>query len=323
MNYPQETIPMASSSCDDDSQDIDDRDASSVGSDNGTTRIRCILHADVDSFYSQVETLERNLDPSRPLAIGQKHIIVTCNYAAREVGITKLMSREQAQIKCPHMLIVEGSDLERYRRHARKIYECFRKQCQHFISKCAIRKLHMDEMVADLSGIDDRMLGTGSCCTPKDIFVYDLRSSKQIVLTEDQTGAQCVAPNSKTYTRHQRQKENATMTAKLFAVASVAMQIRQTIHEETGFTVTMGVSNNPLLAKLASGLQKPGKVNILPPGPNSRAIVESMPLRKIPGLGSRTMKLLRPCLAAHFDHGKGGGGGTVDIRPSSHTWTCR
>jgi nucleotidyltransferase/DNA polymerase involved in DNA repair len=180
----------------------------------------------------------------------------------------------------------------------------------------------MDEMVADLSSIDDRM----SSSPPKDVFVYNAQSSTRTVLTEDQTGAQCLAPNANTYVRHQHhnRKENAAINAKLFATASAAMQIRQKIHEETGFTVTMGVSNNPLLAKLASGLQKPGRVNLLPPGPNSRALVESMPLRKIPGLGSRTMKLLRPCLSEHFDHDRiGDGNGTIALRSSSHTWTCR
>ena len=133
---------------------------------------RCIVHADVDCFYCQCETLDRRLDPLRPLAIGQKHIVVTCNYAARESGVTKLMLREEAYRRCPHLLIVEGSDLERYRIHARNIYESFRRTCQKLRPGSKVAKGSMDEMMADLSffsssstasSSQDGAAATGSC----------------------------------------------------------------------------------------------------------------------------------------------------------------
>ena len=103
------------------------------------------------------------------------------------------------------------------------------------------------------------------------------------------------------------------MGNRLLEIASIALQARQAVFEETGFTITMGVSFNPLMAKLASGLRKPGKVNLLQPSSSSRLLVESMPLRKIPGIGSRTMKVLVPCLVDRY----GSKGDTAS------PWTCR
>lgn len=87
---------------------------------------RHILHLDVDCFYGQCEHIDRWIRRDRPLAVGQKHIIVTSSYAARAHGVGKLESRETALQKCPGLMIVEGSDLEQYRKHAQRIYQSFR-----------------------------------------------------------------------------------------------------------------------------------------------------------------------------------------------------
>jgi hypothetical protein len=56
--------------------------------------------APADCFYAQVEELR---DPSlrtKPLGISQKYLVVTCNYPARQGGVTKLMNIEEAKKKC-------------------------------------------------------------------------------------------------------------------------------------------------------------------------------------------------------------------------------
>ena len=87
------------------------------------------MYLQIDCFYCQCEEIDRNLrqeNPPRPIAVGQKHIIVTSNYEARKYGVKKLQSRESAMAACPQLWIVEGSDLEHYRRHSRAVYEAFR-----------------------------------------------------------------------------------------------------------------------------------------------------------------------------------------------------
>lgn len=288
---------------------------------------RSIVHADVDCFYCQCEMLDRSQDPSRPLAIKQKHIVVTCNYAAREAGISKLCLCDEAMRKCPHLLLVEGSDLERYRIHGRKIYESFRRACHELVPNGKVAKHYMDEMIADLSLPKTNSIETTSsagvaattstaidsriACT-KDVYVYgysDNGSSHTTVLTEDQSGAQTVVHAARVAPST---KQDPLVLQRLTETAALAFKIRERILSETGFTITMGISTNVLLAKLASGLKKPGKVNVLPPGQGAQLLVEKMPLRKIPGVGSRTIKVLVPCLTARH--------GERDL--SSSPWTC-
>jgi DNA polymerase iota len=47
--------------------------------------------------------------------IQQKYNVVTCNYVAREQGVTKVMSVVDAQEKCPQLVLVKGEDLTHYR----------------------------------------------------------------------------------------------------------------------------------------------------------------------------------------------------------------
>lgn len=44
---------------------------------------RVIIHFDYDAFYASVFEVENPALKSVPLAVQQKHIIVTCNYEAR------------------------------------------------------------------------------------------------------------------------------------------------------------------------------------------------------------------------------------------------
>jgi DNA polymerase iota len=257
------------------------------------------------------------------MAIGQKHIVVTCNYAAREVGVTKLMSRERALIACPHLLIVEGSDLERYRIHARRIYECFRRSCKqlyvttHFGEEVAVCKGSMDEMVADITSMkdDSGVSYSSKSAFSEYIYVYGENPDDRIVLTEDQTGAETVHLRKSGGVPRHTAVDAINATTRIRRAAIVAVQIRQAILHETGFTTTLGVSASPLLAKIASGLKKPGCVNVLPPE-CGREIVQCMPLRKIPGIGSRTMEALLPALVERH------GSSEQDDR-TTFPWTCR
>lgn len=53
--------------------------------------------------------------------IQQKYIIVTCNYVARELGVTKMMSVANAKEKCPQLVLVKGEDLTHYREMSYKV----------------------------------------------------------------------------------------------------------------------------------------------------------------------------------------------------------
>ena len=297
MSYYYEDLSGDNRSDDDDSSssDSDHDDDEFLFRNNDTASHRIILQCDVDCFYCQCEMLERQLPPDRPLAVGQKHIIVTCNYAARRAGIRKLQSRAMAQQALPDLLIVDGSDLELYKSRARTIYTSFRRACQKLVvvpnaGSVAVCKGSMDEMMADLT----HMMASIKPCDDDDKSIYiHGEDTDTTTLTEDQSGATAVVV---TQPRH-RQTHSTCDNERLYQAAQYAQRVRETILHETGFTTTMGVSVNPLLAKIAGGLRKPHTVNLLLQN-RAPQLLEAMPLRKIPGVGHRTSKVLEPCLQA-------------------------
>ena len=91
-----------------------------------------IIHLDIDCFYCQCEEILNPSLATKPLAIDQKHIIVTINNMARKLGIKKLMGRRDALNVCPTLAIIEGSDLEKYRKVSQQVYSEFRNAVKEF-----------------------------------------------------------------------------------------------------------------------------------------------------------------------------------------------
>lgn len=306
---------------------------------------RIILHADVDCFYCQCEMIDRKIPAERPFAIQQKHIIVTCNYPARQApyNVKKLQSVEEAQRRCPSLLLINGSDLYRYRQYAHQIYTAFRSACLNLspsghngygsqsamsaeINPVAVCKSSMDEMMAEVSSLFHSFKSDfGTEVDLSDVFVCGQQVS-DVTLTDDQSGVTTTvsvpkaAPKSYSVQSRaihggdsfsRRQEEQRA----LLAAARWAVRIRQRVYEQTGgFTMTIGISSNPLLAKIASGLQKPGLVNVLLQNePSTEELFRSMPLRKLPGVGYSINKALVRCLEKYFEC-EG-----VEQR----VWTCR
>ena len=169
----------------------------------------------------------------------------------------------------------------------------------------------MDEMMADLTLACSNDDETGSRkWNDSNVHVYGDHGTEQTVLTEDQTGDSVVVVDD--HANHGRDAHgDSTATARLQQAASLAVRIRGAILRETGFRVTIGLSTTQLLAKLASGLKKPGIVNLLYPW-RSKQLLEHLPLRKLHGAGRRTLQVLDPCLRKRFPD-----------RKEPIIWTCR
>ena len=270
---------------------------------------------------------------------------------------------------CPQLWIVEGSDLEHYRRHSRAVYEAFRdglrditkellqeKQSQSLegelqnigASDEGLTKLPahkgsgMDEMMADITWGVEQMLALeskehhskdpkGRLCD-ESIYIYgETSESCTAVLTEDQSGAEAVVsyqdPSRNTrnisyadqsmqssrqnvHLQHGMDCNRHECIKRLQVASKLVSRLRQHVFDKTEFYATIGISVSPLLAKLATGLQKPNSVNILYPWRSSN-FMEAMPLRKLHGVGYRTIKALDECLELH------------SIGPRPDFWTIR
>jgi DNA polymerase-4 len=71
----------------------------------------------------------------------------------------------------------------------------------------------------------------------------------------------------------------------------IAREIKKRIRDERNLTASIGVAANKFLAKLASDLEKPDALTLIPEE-NKAAFLREMPIRKIHGVGAATEKAL-------------------------------
>lgn len=67
----------------------------------------------------------------------------------------------------------------------------------------------------------------------------------------------------------------------------IAQDIRYQFYKETQLTVSAGVSNNKLVAKIATDFQKPNGLTVIRPE-EAKKFLEKLPVRKMPGIGPVT-----------------------------------
>ena len=86
---------------------------------------------------------------------------------------------------------------------------------------------------------------------------------------------------------------DVTGSLKLFGDArQIAEKVKQTIRENVGLTASVGVAHNKFLAKLASDLQKPDGL-VMVPTERVREFLDPMPIRRLWGIGPRTAPKLK------------------------------
>lgn len=117
---------------------------------------RTIIHIDIDCFYAQVEMIRRPELRHVPLGIQQKHIVVTCNYIARERGVKKLVFVSDAKKKCPELVLVNGEDLTVYREFSGKVHSLLTRKFTPLVER-----LGMDENFLDVTELVDSCLLSG------------------------------------------------------------------------------------------------------------------------------------------------------------------
>lgn len=84
---------------------------------------------------------------------------------------------------------------------------------------------------------------------------------------------------------------------RLYLGAKIAQQIRAKVFEETGYTCTAGIAHNKMLAKIASGMNKPNKQTVVPFSA-VRGLLDSLPLTKVRHLGGKLGQLVKEKLGA-------------------------
>lgn len=75
------------------------------------------------------------------------------------------------------------------------------------------------------------------------------------------------------------------------AVGALAQEFRVRVRRATGLTVSVGAGTSKLVAKIASDLDKPDGLRVVPPGTEA-ALLAPMPVRRLPGVGPVTEERL-------------------------------
>jgi DNA polymerase-4 len=113
---------------------------------------RVILHLDLDAFFCAVEELHSPELRGQPFAVGgqpgQRGVVASCSYAARQYGVHSAMPMSQALRLCPRLLIVS---------HRRGAYgEMSRKVMERLKAiSPLVEQISIDEAFVDVSELMD------------------------------------------------------------------------------------------------------------------------------------------------------------------------
>jgi DNA polymerase eta len=259
-----------------------------------STSDKVILHIDLDCFYCQVEHRRLNIPRDVPLAVQQWDGLIAVNYPARSRGITRHMTKKEAQRRCPDLCLVhvetlggEGEDetseangrdvpeeearlsrkacLERYRKANAEILDVLHQE----MSNAKIEKASIDEVYMDVSKAVSELIlqksfgelsGEGEHLFSWGSVVY---------------GPEPLDPRSETDLR-------------LSLGAMIASRLRGSIHTRCGFTSSAGIACNKLLAKVGSAKNKPNQQTLIRPNVNTvTMLMKELPLRSLKNFGGK------------------------------------
>ncbi|KAK9904793.1 hypothetical protein WJX75_002708 [Coccomyxa subellipsoidea] len=242
---------------------------------------RCIIHFDVDAFYAQVEEKRDPRLKDVPMAVTQKYLIVTANYPARRLGVTKLQGITVAKERCPGLVLISGEDLSPYRQASKQILSVL----QRF---GVAERLGMDEVFLDVTEEVRSRMARGMFAPS---FIGHMHTSKVELRQETSHRPMDLrAARPQVYSRPQQapqggpaQQEQEWEVA-LKIASTIASEARAAVKAEAGYRTSAGISCSKMLAKLVSGMHKPDDQTVLLP-PDAPAFVAPLPARTIPGVG--------------------------------------
>lgn len=234
---------------------------------------RTIIHIDMDCFYAQVEEIRDPTLRSRPLGIQQKNLVVTCNYLAREFGVNKLMTVEEAQRLCPTLTLVNGEDLTPYKQISQRIFDAL------LTFTPLVEKLGFDENYLDV---------TAQVCNRIEKNQYEHVESSAIASSIFPKIEGHIYPESANLS----QSCECGCAQRLAVGTQIAKEIRFALHKQLNVTCCAGVSYNKLLAKLVGSQHKPNQQTVLCSNYADEFMRYLNSLHKVTGIGQKTESLL-------------------------------
>ncbi|NXX42127.1 POLK polymerase, partial [Tricholaema leucomelas] len=258
-----------------------------------------IVHIDMDAFYAAVEMRDNPELKEKPIAVGSMSMLSTSNYHARRFGVRAAMPGFIAKKLCPHLTIVP-LNFEKYSQVSKEVREILTEYDPSFMPMGLDEAYlniteHLEERVNWPEDKRTFFLGTEST-TEKDEDDVNMSAncneggySSSPVLFEDNT------PLMDDHSE-QRHGKQAVENSVVFGTSAeeVVKEIRFRIEQKTQLTASAGIAPNTMLAKMCSDRNKPnGQCRIVPERQAVLDFLKDLPIRKVPGIGKVTEKMLR------------------------------
>ncbi|XP_048360039.1 DNA polymerase kappa isoform X2 [Sphaerodactylus townsendi] len=257
-----------------------------------------IVHIDMDAFYAAVEMKDNPELRDKPIAVGSLRMLSTSNYHARRFGVRAAMPGFIAKKLCPHLTIVP-LNFKKYQ----EVREILAEYDPHFMP------VGLDEAYLNITEYleerknwqeDKRKYFSESHSFAVNDKHSPVTCDKQAhpsspgLSDDDPVHKQSVDPPVLHPEDHQQSTSQISSVGLGISAEEVVKEIRCRVEERTGLTASAGIAPNMMLAKMCSDQNKPnGQFRIPPEREAVMNFIKDLPIRKVPGIGKVTEKMLK------------------------------
>ncbi|XP_074876479.1 DNA polymerase kappa isoform X4 [Buteo buteo] len=232
-----------------------------------------IVHIDMDAFYAAVEMRDNPELKEKPIAVGSMSMLSTSNYHARRFGVRAAMPGFIAKKLCPHLTIVP-LNFEKYGKVSKEVREILTEYDPNFMP------MGLDEAYLNITEhLEERL----NWPEHKRRFFFNTERTTE-------------KDNTPLMDDHPEQRDQSVANSVVFGTSAeeVVKEIRFRIEQKTQLTASAGIAPNTMLAKMCSDRNKPnGQCRIAPERQAVLDFLKDLPIRKVPGIGKVTEKMLK------------------------------
>nr|XP_003216301.1 PREDICTED: DNA polymerase kappa isoform X2 [Anolis carolinensis] len=246
-----------------------------------------IVHIDMDAFYAAVEMRDDPELRDKPIAVGSMSMLSTSNYHARRYGVRAAMPGFIAKKLCPHLTIVP-LNFTKYREVSEEVREILAEYDPNFMP------MGLDEAYLNIT---EHLEERKNWDEGKRKHLIRTKNSSLHVLFDDDISKCKQNDPSLLHSEEQEHQQSTVLTKSVVfgtSAEEAVEEIRFRIEQKTKLTASAGIAPNTMLAKMCSDQNKPnGQFRISPDREHVMNFIKDLPIRKVPGIGKVTEKMLR------------------------------
>ncbi|XP_073440202.1 DNA polymerase kappa isoform X2 [Dendrobates tinctorius] len=269
---------------------------------------RVIVHVDMDAFYAAVEMRDNPELKDKPMAVGSMSMLSTSNYLARRFGVRAAMPGFIAKKLCPALHIVPPN-FDKYRAVSKEVREIFSEYDPNFLP------LSLDEAYLDITDhLEERLnwpeerrrfvvrtANNDDVNSPAGVESAKAKCEREeklctspILFEDSPTFLPDQCHDSARQETESQKKEQENVIVFGTSAEDAVREMRFCIEQKTTLTASAGIAPNMMLAKVCSDKNKPNGQYIIPHDKQAvMDFIKDLPIRKVPGIGKVTEKMLR------------------------------